>query len=102
MQSLQFLVCLPKALFNCGIGFAFAQVFELLANLHVERSLVPLGVVDDSAKLAEANMVQAVLHHIQRGAFVANEEDTLSSPQMISNNVCDCLAFSSARGSVDY
>lgn len=83
--------------FRTGLG----QILEMLAQLPIERGAIPRRVMDDATEMAEAERVEPVFHHIDGGAFIADEEHPFAAGEMIADDIGDGLALAGARGPMD-
>ena len=72
-----------------------------LAQVLHEGLLVGLRVVDHAAQLVQAQLAQAVEHHVDGGALFADEQHAPAAPHVVGNQVGDGLRLAGARRALD-
>ncbi len=85
-----------------GVRLRLDDPVELVADAPVELTLVLVRVVDDRAELAETQVRDPPVDHVEGGALVADEEDALAPGEVIADHVRDRLRLPGARGPVDH
>ncbi len=71
MQRFQLGIALGNQSGGIPLDSSVCQVFELLTHLAIEIALIVLWVMHQRTQFAQAQMIQPVGHHVERGAFVA-------------------------------
>ncbi len=78
------------------------QFFQLLAHTHIQIALIMLRIMNQCTQVPQSKMLQPACHNIQSRSFVTNQQHSLSTSQVVADDVCDRLALSGTWRSMNH